>query len=571
MADEDSAVTISGEDLLRLLMQARGMSARDHWHLGRRPVTAQEKKERQARRMQHKEHVKQQLERGLHRGAVREYRAKKTNTVTYLQSRMVHGRRQNGAYPLIPNASVTRLSFGPKVFVSNFSQRGDIFVLATQGDEIGLFHTHEILHTGPTKPKPFKIIQALDVGWSVLDVDFSPDQRSLIYSSWCPYIHLCNVTAEGTQVHEKLLLDTTDWNTHFCAFSIRFSPDSREVLAGTNHAKVFVYDLEANQLALQAEGHRRDVNAVCFAEEDANNILFSGSDDCLCLVWDRRLMSHNRSPVGAFVGHTDGIVYIDSKGDGRYLITHSKDQSIKLWDIRKMESNPSGTMKQFCRSVAQSASELQPKWDYRHGLDTRIIHRVHPDDNSIMTYRGHSLSKSLLRAKFSPRDLTAQKYIYCGSGEGQVVIYDVLTGEIVRTLVGHDNELPVRDVSWHPHLPVIGSGGWDGKIVMHHYDPDNELEERELEQKRKQQKLDNPDNEDDNEGEEEEDEDEEEATPIHINHVNSRRAMLTRLMQAVGFYDGEEDADEDQQEEENEDDDDDDDDDERDNVSGDEA
>ena len=43
-------------------------------------------------------------------------------------------------------------------------------------------------------------------------------------------------------------------------------------------------------------------------------------------------------PVGTFVGHTDGIVHIASKGDGRYLATNSKDQTIKLFDIRGMGS-----------------------------------------------------------------------------------------------------------------------------------------------------------------------------------------------------------------------------------------
>lgn len=39
------------------------------------------------------------------------------------------------------------------------------------------------------------------------------------------------------------------------------------------------------------------------------------------------------------MGHIEGITFIDSRGDGRYLISNGKDQSIKLWDIRKMSSN----------------------------------------------------------------------------------------------------------------------------------------------------------------------------------------------------------------------------------------
>ncbi|KAK6293231.1 hypothetical protein J4Q44_G00367320 [Coregonus suidteri] len=38
-------------------------------------------------------------------------------------------------------------------------------------------------------------------------------------------------------------------------------------------------------------------------------------------------------PVGQLSGHRDGITFIHSKGDARYLISNSKDQSNKLWDV----------------------------------------------------------------------------------------------------------------------------------------------------------------------------------------------------------------------------------------------
>jgi WD repeat-containing protein 23 len=38
--------------------------------------------------------------------------------------------------------------------------------------------------------------------------------------------------------------------------------------------------------------------------------------------------------VGVFTGHTEGLTYVDSKGDGRYVLSNAKDQTMKLWDIR---------------------------------------------------------------------------------------------------------------------------------------------------------------------------------------------------------------------------------------------
>ena len=75
------------------------------------------------------------------------------------------------------------------------------------------------------------------------------------------------------------------------------------------------------------------------------------------------------------------------------------------------------------------------------------------------------------RCHFSPAHTTGQSLIYTGCAAGRVVIYDLLTGEIVKVsppalviciplnmtslqiLPGHKG--CVRDVSWHPHCQEI--------------------------------------------------------------------------------------------------------------------
>ena len=39
------------------------------------------------------------------------------------------------------------------------------------------------------------------------------------------------------------------------------------------------------------------------------------------------------------VGHTQGLTHLDSKGDGRYVLSNCKDQTAKVWDVRKMLSH----------------------------------------------------------------------------------------------------------------------------------------------------------------------------------------------------------------------------------------
>jgi WD repeat-containing protein 23 len=141
-------------------------------------------------------------------------------------------------------------------------------------------------------------------------------------------VHLCNIQGD-LERHEVLPLRPD--LRRFCIFSLTFSQDGTEVLGGANDGCLYIYDCERHERTLRIDAHSDDINTVAYADE-TSQILFSGADDGLCKVWDRRTLSENgeAKPVGILAGHVDGLTFIDSRGDGRHLITNSKDQSIKL-------------------------------------------------------------------------------------------------------------------------------------------------------------------------------------------------------------------------------------------------
>ncbi|XP_023239273.1 DDB1- and CUL4-associated factor 11-like [Centruroides sculpturatus] len=349
---------------------------------------------------------------------------------------------------LLPNKMIPVEQYPSKAFCGTYARDGELFMTACQDCNIRLYDTRS------GHFKLIKTVQARDVGWSILDTAVSPDGRNFIYCSWSESIHICNIYGDH-EMHEALPLCPED--RRFCIFSLRFSHDSREILGGANDECLYVYDREHNQRTLKIRSHEDDVNSVAFADS-TSQILFSGGDDGLCKVWDRRTLNESHpKPVGILAGHLDGITYVDSKGDGRYLITNSKDQTIKLWDMRAF--SPALGAEATKKAVASH------NWDYRWQRVPKKLysHRKRiGGDTSLMTYRGHSVLQTLVRCHFSPEFTTGQQFIYTGCAAGRIVIYDVLTGKIVSELSGH--RACVRDVSWHPYNQEIISSSWDGSI-----------------------------------------------------------------------------------------------------------
>ncbi|VDD97537.1 unnamed protein product [Enterobius vermicularis] len=250
-------------------------------------------------------------------------------------------------------------------------------------------------------------IRAPYVGWAFLDVITIPGTER------CIYMYQCKMSPEeqhGAPSWTALnIIDELD-SLRFAIFSIRFNQESSELIAGSSSGHIYIYDLKRGQRILDFIPHEDDVNAVCFGASN-KNLFFSAGDDAICKVWDRRLLNDSDHPVGSFAGHRAGITFIDSKADDRYILTNSKDQTIKLWDIR-------------CFSSADTAENLARQsfscWDYRVASVPEELFNSEPleGDGSVYTFRGgHSVLHTLVRARFSPV-CTGQRYVYVGSADG---------------------------------------------------------------------------------------------------------------------------------------------------------
>ncbi|XP_065915579.1 DDB1- and CUL4-associated factor 11-like [Dysidea avara] len=222
----------------------------------------------------------------------------------------------------------------------------------------------------------------------------------------------------------------------------------------SNDGCLYIHNRERNELGLRVLAHEDDINSTCYSGE-ASQLIYSAGDDGHC------------------------------KGDDRYLITNSKDQTIK-WDLRMFSG---------CTGIERTRKSVSRQyWDYRwqdapqslysyllavflllysyllvvntieFGIYNDAIRKCDKlaGDASVMTYKGHRVLQTAIRCRFSPTVTTGNRYIYTGSAGGSVTVYDILTGEIVKRLKEPGSQVLVRDASWHPYRPELVSVSWDG-------------------------------------------------------------------------------------------------------------
>ncbi|KAF8910028.1 WD40-repeat-containing domain protein [Gymnopilus junonius] len=412
---------------------------------------------------------------------------------------------------LVPNTNGTTVAtYDANMYTAQFSGDSSFYYTCAQDFKLHIFDMRaplkpELTPSGSsrrairddvsltTRMPIRKVVQGHPGRWTITDANLSPDNERLIYSSITPTVYMTSTSPDGSSAQIPIpFSDPTSRHTPYFGYgdsfgiwSCRFSADGNEVVAGGS-GKIFVYDLLANKRTVKISAHTDDVNSCCWADTASGNVLVSASDDTFIKVWDRRSLGESRKPSGVLVGHTEGITYVSAKGDGRYVISNGKDQALRLWDLRKMRSSSEFDEIERDRTYYGIA-----EFDYRYPYYPEPNYPAHPKDCSVMTYRGHSVLRTLIRCHFSPVETTGSQYIYSGSADGKVHIWS-LDGRIVQVLdrsktlpatfspSGREPEPPsgmriqscVRDVSWHSQEPVIMSAGWEnahgGTVIARH-------------------------------------------------------------------------------------------------------
>lgn len=243
----------------------------------------------------------------------------------------------------------------------------------------------------------------------VLDVSFSPDGRRLLSGSYDNTARLWDLATGQTQ---QVLRGHNWW-----VWAARFSPDGRRIVTASQDGKAIVWEQSAESGERRAESERSDNPAATpSAESDRLAATRSGA-----LPYQQLTES---------TGHEGAVYSACFSPDGKLVATGGYDKLVMVW-------NP---------------DDVHPV-DIRRRLDGE----PGPKPNYVRL-AGHD--GPVRSVSFSPNG----QLVLSGGDDNTIRLWDIATGENVKTLRGHGSA--VRACQFSPDGQWVLSGGQDQRVRL---------------------------------------------------------------------------------------------------------
>jgi F-box and WD-40 domain protein 1/11 len=193
--------------------------------------------------------------------------------------------------------------------------------------------------------------------------------------------------------------------------------------------------------------HWHKASVLCLQYDD--EILVTGSSDYTCLVWS---IKDNYMPLFRLVGHQAGV--LDVCIDRDYIITCSKDTTIKLWDRN------TGQLVQTLVGHRGPVNAVQVRGNLLASASGDGMSKLWRLEDGVCIKEFQSKDRGLACVEFSEDGRT----IFAGGNDQVIYEYDTISGSRVRELRGH------RDLVRSLHLDSansrIISGSYDSSIKV---------------------------------------------------------------------------------------------------------
>jgi F-box and WD-40 domain protein 1/11 len=206
-----------------------------------------------------------------------------------------------------------------------------------------------------------------------------------------------------------------------CVYTVQYS--ATHLVSGSRDKTLRIWNLSTQRLIVPPlRGHNASVLCLQFDDRPEHDLVVSGGSDCHVILW--------RFSTGKMItklerAHSESVLNL--RFDERYLITCSKDKTIKIWNRKPLmpldEAYPT-------RSASVSAKYPSYILDVDNMLESDLLAMKPLREYSLLaTLEGHNAAVNAIQVLGSQ--------IVSASGDRLIKIWDVKSGQCLKTIGGH--------------------------------------------------------------------------------------------------------------------------------------
>ncbi|MBW00948.1 Eukaryotic translation initiation factor 3 subunit I, partial [Eschrichtius robustus] len=225
------------------------------------------------------------------------------------------------------------------------------------------------------------------------------------------------------------------------------------------------------------QGHERSITQIKYNRE--GDLLFTVAKDPIVNVW----YSVNGERLGTYMGHTGAVWCVDADWDTKHVLTGSADNSCRLWDCETgIEPGPlaSGEVLVTVKEHSRQINDIQLSRDMTMFVTASKDNTAKLFDSTTLEHqKTFRTERPVNSAALSPN----YDHVVLGGGQEAMDVtttstrigkfearfFHLAIEEEFGRVKGHFG--PINSVAFHPDGKSYSSGGEDGYVRIHYFDP----------------------------------------------------------------------------------------------------